>query len=174
MKLNICCFLFLLIFINTIVVAQTMEQKTKTKLFLNSINIEKGNTMGGALIYERRFSVHKKIIITSRLGFGINKNIGFCFMGVDVQPTHYKTIPVSITTLVGKNKRFLEAGVGATHIKNNVEKKLSKYAIIGYRYLPLKNKKLVLRVLINVEIAGNYVEPNFLFKPLNVSVGWVF
>jgi len=138
---------------------------------LSSFNL---NILGDASLfsvnYELLFLTRTNIIIGTKIGLGYNEEFKICVWENCSAPKKYFTIPHSFTVNYGKKKHFLEMGVGGTVIVGSSSQNYMPYAILAYRFLPLKSNKLKFRVFGEYPFANpdNY---DIIFIPFGVSIG---
>ena len=138
----------------------------------NSIFIDLGgNGMFISANYSRVFIHRPRYFISTQIGVGK----GILFWGM--------TIPHQITIDFGKNKSFLEAGVGGTFWFGNFDLfgTAGKYAIylvspiLGYRHQ--FNKGFIFRIYFNplIPLFGVDEEIRYMIKPYGgISIGYSF
>jgi len=129
----------------------------------------------GSVGCERLFLLQNKSFITAQIGFGVTQEFKICIWGPCDKPDVYLTIPHHITANfgIGKGKHFIEIGVGGTIIEGNITQHYQIYPILGYRFQPLKSKKLNFRVFGCYPLIQMH-EKNILFIPVGLSLGYCF
>lgn len=172
-EMRTICILVMLFNISTVLLSQSTSESADSRP-LNSIYL---NLLGDASLisvnYERQFLVRPNLLISSKLGLGFNNEFQLCLFGGCPPPEKYVTIPHNITGNLGKGRHFLEFGIGGTIISGNTRKPYILYPIVGYRFLPLKSKKLIFRVFGQFPFTGDD-DIDIFFIPLGVSFGISF
>ncbi len=140
---------------------------------VNNINM---TLLGDASIisgsYERLFLTGSAFIIAGKLGFGYTEEFRICLFGSCSSPKgKFLTIPHHITGNLGKSRHFLEFGLGGTIIAGSSQGYLP-YPMVGYRLLPLKSKRINLRILVQYPLVRSI--DDVLFIPLGISAGISF
>jgi len=137
---------------------------------LNSVFI---NFFGDASLLslnaEHLFKTGRFSYVSGKVGLGYNREFVLNNAPSDV----YTTIPFHLTYNIGKTNHFLEVGFGATQFFGNTSLNLIPYPILGYRILPSRQKKLNLRVYVQVPFDGLEQE-GILFIPVGASIGYCF
>jgi hypothetical protein len=154
--------------------AQNQIETGKTR----PLNIISLNFLGDASLisfnYERLFLVNPSLILSSKLGIGINEEFQFCFFGpCTSSPDKFLTIPHHITGNVGKGKHLFEFGFGGTIIKGDTTQPYLVYPIVGYRILPLKSNKINFRIFGQIPFPGIETD-KILFIPFGLNFGVSF
>ncbi|MEI6089036.1 MAG: hypothetical protein WCR42_01150 [bacterium] len=156
---------------------QLFAQKNLDSTTIRPLNSFSINMFGSASIsylgFEGLFMNRPDFFFSGKVGFGLNQEFKICVWGTCDKPDVYFTIPHHVTANFGKGKHFIEMGVGGTIIEGNITQHYQVYPILGYRFQPLKPKKL------NFRIFGCYPlipmhEKNILFIPIGISVGYCF
>ena len=141
---------------------------------VNSINLSfLGDASLISINYERRFLVSHKFILSSKLGFGFNRELRICPFGPCPPTETYATIPHHITGNLGNGPHFFEFGLGGTIITGNKTQPYLLYPIVGYRILPLSSDKVNFRVFAQIPFSGLETD-DITFVPLGLSVGVSF
>jgi hypothetical protein len=166
------------IFLLHLTMASLVQAQTKSDSLgarpANSIN---GNLMGDGSIlslnYERLFPDGKNLFWAGSIGIGFSEEFQICVFGPCDPPKKYTIIPHHFTANLGKKKHFFEAGFGGSYVGGSTSEHYFLYPIIGYRYQPLKAKKLNFRVFGSMPVGGLKTE-DILFVPLGLSAGICF
>ena len=163
-----------LLVVSTLLFAQNNDELLDARP-VNSINI---NLLGDASIvsinYERQYSIVPGLILTGKMGVGIQEEFQLCFSEPCVtSPDNYVTIPQHITLNRGNKRHFFELGFGGTLIGGHQTLAYIIYPIVGYRFLPLQSDRFNFRIFGQiplVELGTNYI----LFIPFGLSLGISF
>ena len=139
---------------------------------LKNVNL---NLLGDGSIVSLNFEQLKIIkpnVLLSYMG-GIGYSADICIFKCENRST-YLTLPHHVTVNLGKNKHFLEIGLGGTYALNISadSNKYFLYPIIGYRLQPLRPNKLNLRIFGVYPIIGDIEKDTFF--PLGLSIGYNF
>lgn len=138
---------------------------------LNSINL---NFLGDASIislhFERLFPVNTSWLISGKLGVGYNEEFQLCLFGSCGPKRSYVTLPHHITAVYGKNRHFVETGLGGTYLFGDTEQNYFVYPIIGYRFMSRGPDKIIFRIFVQVPFSGLDTE-DIVFVPVGVSIG---
>lgn len=138
---------------------------------LNSINL---NFLGDASIislhFERLFPVNPSWLISGKLGVGYNEEFQLCLFGSCGPKRSYVTLPHHITAVYGKNRHFVETGLGGTYLFGDTEQNYFVYPIIGYRFMSRGPDKIIFRIFVQVPFSGLDTE-DIVFVPVGVSIG---
>lgn len=165
--------LSILLIIGNVVFAQSQDEDI-AKRPLNNINL---NLLSDASLisinYERLFPINSKFIISSEIGLGFNKELGFCYGNSCSPPERFLTIPYHITGNFGKEKHFFEFGLGGTVFNGMRYQPYLVYPMIGYRFIPLKATKYNFRVLLQIPFTGLEMDGVY-FIPVGISTGICF
>ncbi len=163
----------ILLIAKTSLFAQTQEEIIAPRP-LNSINL---NLLGNASLisidYERQFIIRPTLILSGKLGIGYNEEFMLCIYGECPSPDTYLTIPHHVTGNIGKGKHFFEFGIGGAIINGNTTRPYLLYPIIGYRFLPLKSKKINFRIFGQIPLSGFDVG-GVIFSPIGLNLGISF
>jgi len=121
--------------------------------------------------FDKLFFLKPDLILSTKLGFGFNQE--FNIFTTSTPPTNYFVLPLHVTCSFGKNKNFLECGVGGAMLSGGDAKYYLVYPILGYRFHPFKNQKFCFRAWLyfpfgQVDIAE---DSEVFFVPAGVSVG---
>ncbi len=160
-----------------VVCTHTYSQKNETDYSSrpkNNINIGLlGNASIYALNYERLFSSKPYTFFASEIGVGYNEEFIICFGSGSCNPDKYLTIPHQISVSIGKNKSFLEFGFGGAAIIGSTKQYYLLYPMLGYRYQPLKSKKLNFRIYGSIPFS-EWDTVDILYIPIGISLGICF
>jgi hypothetical protein len=131
-----------------------------------SLNALDGATMG-SLQYEVLFAKRTTSFFAFGFGGGFTGDLSE-FKSKE----KYLTLPHHFTYCAGKKSHFLEFGITASYIPENKEKNYQLGPIFGYRYQPLKAKKLNARIFASVPFIK--VDLDMYYSPIGVSIGYCF
>jgi hypothetical protein len=134
---------------------------------------------GGLLSFnqEKLRLISFKSILVTKIGLGVSIDSSF------TEPMHgYMTIPASLSLCIGERKHLFEMGMSATVFLriNDPVYEFSVSPIVGYRYQPLKENKLVIRIYAafpySLDFSTYYKlkETRALLVPLGISIGKCF
>lgn len=125
------------------------------------------NLLGDASLisiqFDKLFPINKNLFITSKLGLGYSSEI------FD-QGSNF-TIPFHLTTIVGRNRGFVEVGPGAT-LSFGDRLAFISYVTFGYRLQPLKAQKINFRIFVQLPVIYSSDAPYFF--PIGISMGTSF
>lgn len=135
---------------------QSQENKLEIKRPVNTIGV---SVFGDASIisanYERLFYVDSNIVLTGKVGVGRNEEFQICFSGLCANPPErYLTLPHHFTANFGKNRNYLELGLGGTQFFQNKYEAYVLYALMGYRFIPRKRNNLSFRIHVDIPLSG--------------------
>ncbi len=123
--------------------------------------------------YERYRLLRPDLILNSKIGLGYNFDLKFCFFSNECIEYDYLTLPIHVTANFGREKYFLECGLGSTFVYNTIESYLFIYPILGVRFIPLRSKRISFRVFGQMPIPIG--RKNYIFAlPLGVNLGFSF
>lgn len=117
---------------------------------------------------ERRFPVAPKLFLTAKVGVGAGTK--FCFFGCS---NPYLTLPHHITVNWGKNKRFLELGLGGIGFPRTLRNNYILYPILGFRFLFSKNHESVGRLFLTYPL-NDFDRKQVSFSVFGCSLGTRF
>lgn len=134
---------------------------------------------GGLLSFhqEKLRLISFKSILVTKIGLGASIDSSF------TKPINgYMTIPASLSLCIGERKHLFEMGMSATVFLRIGDPmyEFSVSPIVGYRYQPLKEKKLILRIYLafpySLDFSTYYKlkETRTLLIPLGISIGKSF
>lgn len=99
-----------------------------------------GNLAGGASIlslgFDKLFFLKPALTLSVKGGFGFNSEFQ---LFSSEPPNNYFILPHHVTCNFGKNRSFLELGVGGAWVTDNRDNYYLVYPMLGYRYHPFKN-----------------------------------
>jgi len=128
------------------------------------------NLLGDASIvsmhYEKLFPINRNLFITSKLGLGYSSEL----LAFGPFPESYITVPFHITTIVGRNRSFVEIGIGAT-LSLGTPNSSVIYPVFGYRLQPLIVRKTSFRIIAQYPIVSNDIP---FFSPIGFNLGVSF
>jgi len=137
-----------------------------------------GNLYGSASILtfsiEKLFFIKPAFSLTANMGIGFNSEFN---LFDDAESENYTILPHHLTALYGRNKAFLEYGVGGSVILSGEEhSSYLLYPILGYRYHPFKNPGISFRAWILLPFGQQSIieSYNILFVPIGGSLGITF
>ena len=139
---------------------------------LHNLSLEFGTISLFSINYERLFIVNSKIILTGKIGFGLNTEFNIFDQS---PPQKYFVMPNHITALFGKRWQFFEVGIGGTFIPTGNITYYFIHPIIGYRMQPTRSK-IMFRPFLSYplySISTKELNPNpeFLIIFYGISVG---
>lgn len=154
-----------------------LAQKNSDTLTTRPQNSFALNMFGDASItsvgYERLFANKPGFFLTGKIGIGLNQEFKICVWGPCDPPEMFLTIPHHITANFGKGRHFLEIGLGGSIIAGNTRQHYFIYPILGYRFQPIKSKKLNFRIYGSIPFTGMNTD-DIMFIPVGLSLGWCF
>jgi hypothetical protein len=105
------------------------------------------------------------------VGFGFNQE--FNIFSDSEPPTNYFMLPHHVTFNFGKNRSFIEMGIGASLISGDRQNWYLVYPMVGYRYHPFKNPGFSFKVWAYFPFGQKFVTEyaETLFSPLGLSIG---
>ena len=108
-----------------------------------------GNLAGDASIlsldFDKLFFLKPALTLSVKGGLGFNSEFQ---LFSSEPPNNYFILPHHVTCNFGKNRSFLELGVGGAWVTDNRNNYYLGYPILGYRYHPFKNPGFSFRVWI--------------------------
>jgi hypothetical protein len=127
--------------------AGATAQDTDTVQKERSDFIISGNLAGGASLlslgFDKLFFLKPALTLSAKVGFGFNTEFQ---LFSSEPPTNYFILPHNVTCNFGRNRSFLELGMGAAWVTDNSNHYYLVYPILGYRYHPFKNPGFSFRV----------------------------
>ena len=137
----------LLVLFLTFSTAGAYSQDTDTVQKWRSDFIISANIAGDASIlslgFDKFFFLKPALTLSAKVGFGFNQE--FQIFSSE-PPNSYFILPHHLTCNFGRNRSFLELGVGASWVTGNRDNYYPVYPILGYRYHPFKNPGFSFRV----------------------------
>lgn len=115
----------------------------------------------GSILYNRVFLKSADMAISTELGIGYNE--GFCLFGCDSRQ-QYVIVPLKATANFGKEKHFLEIGIGTSILFGNNDQLLVFYPILGYRLLPLYKNRIGFRINLELPIGTHLKNSDSIFQ----------
>ena len=104
------------------------------------------------------------------VGFGFNQEFQI-FSNDDI--ANYFILPHHVTCNFGKNKSFLEFGLGAAFVTSGEDNYYLAYPVLGYRLHPFKNPGFSFRAWLYYPLGqqSNINDIDVLFTPVGLSFG---
>jgi hypothetical protein len=154
---------------------QSQENNLEIKRPMNAIGV---SVFGDASIisanYERLFYVDTNIVLTGKVGIGFNEEFQLCVFGpCSNPPDRYITMPHHFTANFGKNRHYLELGLGGTPFFQGAFEAYVLYSIIGYRFIPKKRNGLSFRIHFDIPLTG-LKKLDIVFVPGGINPGFSF
>lgn len=141
---------------------------------LRNVNLSiLGDASWFTLSFERLYEVSPNALVGAKLGVGYNEEFLICIASPCREPHKYLTVPHHVTVNFGSTRHFFEVGVGGTLLFGNTSQPYLPYAILGYRFLPMRAGKSNFRVFAELPFSG-WEHPDILFIPFGVSLGLSF
>jgi len=137
--------------------------------FVLSLNLF-GDPSMISLGFEKLAFIKPAFSLTFNVKLGYNEE--FLIFGDD--PQSYFLLPHHLTALYGKNRSFLEYGIGGSVMfGEGLKANYLAYPILGYRYHPFKNPGISLRAWLHYPFGQieTINSTNVFFVPLGVSIG---
>jgi hypothetical protein len=122
-----------------------------------------------SLNFERQYIIEEGLILSGKIGLGYNQELSFFSNSTD----QFFTIPHHITMNGGEGRHFVELGLGGTLIGGANSQPYLFYPILGYRFLPLRSKKMNFRIFGHIPFTGLDTEEIY-FVPFGINVGYSF
>lgn len=142
-----CMNRLLMVLFLTLSAAGAYSQDTDTAQKRRSDFIISANLAGDASIlsvgFDKLFFLKPALTISAKVGLGFNQE--FQIFSSESTPSYF-ILPHHVTCNFGKNRSFLELGVGAAWVTSNRDNYYPVYPILGYRYHPFKNPGFSFRV----------------------------
>jgi hypothetical protein len=103
-----------------------------------------GDASNISMGFEKLFFIKPAIALAAKIGIGMNSE--WILGTADYYKPVYITMPLHITCNFGKNKSFLEMGVGGVIADDDTGTKYLAYPMLGYRYHPFNNPGFSFRI----------------------------
>jgi len=169
--------ILLLAFLNfgLIIIAQEDERRPVPNP-KNSINADfLGNATLVGVSYERIFKISRNLFLAGKIGTGYGKQLLLDYYdSLATKFPVYLSFPHQITFNIGKNRHFIEAGVGGTVTIGDVSPHYVPYITAGYRLQPLYAGNIKFRVFGNFIPVNHKNYHNIFFMPFGLSLGLCF
>ncbi len=124
-----------------------------------------------SLNIERLFFLKPAFSLTANIGIGFNVDFN---LSSEAESETYTILPHHLTALYGRNKAFLEYGIGGSAILSGGDNSSYLiYPILGYRFHPFKNPGISFRTWILIPFGQQSTIESYdiLFVPIGGSIG---
>jgi len=124
-----------------------------------------------SLNIERLFFIKPAFSLTANMGIGFNVEFN---LSSEAESESYTILPHHLTALYGRNKAFLEYGIGGSAIFSGGDiSTYLLYPILGYRFHPFKNPGTSFRVWFILPFGQQSIIESYeiLFVPIGGSIG---
>jgi hypothetical protein len=172
MKRTIGVLFFVLIVAGSYAQEQNTDHENRPNLVISA------NLYGSAsllsLNIERLFFIKPAFSLTANMGIGFNVEFN---LSSNAESENYTILPHHITALYGRNKSFLEYGIGGSAVFSEEDKSsYLLYPILGYRAHPFKNPGISFRAWILIPFGQQATIESYdiLFVPFGGSIGIAF
>ena len=143
-------------------------QKTRSD-FIISANLG-GDASIFSLGFEKLFFIKPALTLAGKVALGFNSEFEIISTGPSLNTF---LLPHHVSCNFGKNKSFLELGLGGAYMSNARVKRYLAYPILGYRYHPFKNPGFSFRIWVYYPFGqGNFFDwDEIMFIPYGLSFG---
>ena len=140
--------------------------------FIISANLA-GDASLLSLGFDKLFFLKPALTLSTKVGFGFNQE--FQLFSSD-PPSSYFILPHHVTCNFGRNRSFLEFGVGAAWVTDNRDDYYPVYPILGYRYHPFKKPGFSFRVWVYTPLGKkNFYDWDVIMMiPYGLSFGYAW
>jgi hypothetical protein len=137
--------------------------------FIISANFGGGISMM-SLGFEKLFFIKPAFILAGKVALGFNSEFE---ISSSEPPNHTFLLPHHVSCNFGRNRSFLELGLGGAYMSNAFGNRYLVYPILGYRYHPFKDPGFSFRVWAYYPFGqGDLFDwDEIIFIPYGVSFG---
>ena len=121
--------------------------------------------------FEKLFFLKPAFTLSAKVALGFNQE--FNIFTTEEPPTNYFILPHHVTCNFGKNRSYLELGVGGAWVSSTLGAFYLVYPMLGYRYHPFKNPGFSFRAWLYYPFGKEFTafSGEVMFVPVGLSFG---